>query len=120
MFRKVLVLTMALTASTSCFALIYDDELDLIQRGDANSDGTVDVSDMSTITGWLFLGEAAPPCLNQADVNNDGQVTVSDSISIASWLYGGGTPPEAPDFPFGSGSCGVDSNPVGCSTSPCS
>lgn len=111
------------------FALIWDDPdiirqsdttgLELLQRGDANNDGTVDISDITTVNNWLFLGGTVPPCLNQADANNDGAIDVTDSVFLSGWLFGGGPAPEPPEFPSGNGSCGIDSEPVGCAASPC-
>lgn len=91
----------------------------ILKRGDANSDGTVDVSDSAYITNWLFSGGSAPPCANQADVNNDGAVNVSDPIYLNNYLFQGGSAPPAPG-PFNE-DCTTDDYPYpGCDLPPCS
>jgi len=58
-------------------------------RGDANTDGQVDVSDALTITGYLFLGSAVPLCMDAADANDDGGADLSDAIAIVRELFMG-------------------------------
>ena len=94
------------------------DEADIIKRGDANNDNSVNVSDASYINSYLYSGGPAPPCLNQADVNNDGSVNVSDSIYLLNWLYSSGNPPPSPG-PTNT-SCAADDYPYpGCESSSC-
>ncbi len=63
-------------------------------RGDANGDGMVDVSDASFTLGYLFLGDAAPPCLDAADADDDGQIDITDPIATLAYLFLG--PAELP------------------------
>ena len=101
-------------------ALVYDDsDYELLRRGDADSNATIDITDVAVILNWLYTGGSEPPCLNQADVNNDGLVNLSDSIFLAHWLFAGGAAPPPTQFPGGSSICGVDDTPTGCATSPC-
>ena len=102
-----------------CFGIGVDIDPEILLRGDSNSDSTVDLSDATTITNFLFLGGGAPPCMNQADVDNDGQVTLNDVIYLTNYLYQGGPAPAPVFFPLG-GSCGVDDTPTGCAQVPCS
>lgn len=72
-------------------------------RGDANTDGAVDVADASRIMGWLFLGNDAPSCERTADANGDNEVTITDVTKLLNFLFLGGTAPVAP-FP----QCGTE------------
>ncbi len=78
-------------------------------RGDANSDGGVDLSDAMFTLSWLFLGGRTPSCLEAANANGSRQVNIADPIYALSFLFGGGPPPPFP-FPF----CGFGPAPLGC------
>jgi len=66
-------------------------------RGDANSDGLVDVSDAVSILGDLFLGRPAEAaCRDALDANDDGLVDISDAIFSLGYLFIGGPPIPAP------------------------
>lgn len=82
-------------------------------RGDANGDGTTDITDAVRILNFLFLGGLRPPCPDAADVADRGQVDVSSAISLLSFLFLGGIPPRVP-FP----NAGLDPTPDGLP--PCS
>jgi len=76
-------------------------------RGDANSDGTVDIGDAISVLGFLFSGGTTPACLDAADANDDGSVDIGDAISILAFLFSGaGALP--PPFP----APGVDPTPA--------
>lgn len=83
-------------------------------RGDANGDGAVDVSDATTILGYLFLGTAAPDCLKTLDADDDGTVVITDPVYLLDYLFSGGAAPPPP-FP----GLGFDPTPDGltCGTS---
>ena len=74
------------------------------RRGDANGDGSLDISDAVFTLTWLFLGTAQPGCLDAADTNDDETIDLSDPISSLSFLFQGGTAPPAP----GHTTCGPD------------
>jgi len=74
------------------------------QRGDANGDGGVDISDAVGLLGCKFLGEKCPACRDAADVNDDGELDISDAIGILGFLFLGGDAPAAP----GPRACGPD------------
>ena len=57
------------------------------QLGDANFDGSFDISDPIGVLGYLFLGDPAPLCLRAADYGGDGQVDISDPIHMLSTLF---------------------------------
>ncbi|MEM7232611.1 MAG: hypothetical protein AAF517_10575, partial [Planctomycetota bacterium] len=59
-------------------------------RGDANSDGVVDLSDGVRILSFLFLGSQAPSCLAAADADDNDQVALTDSIVLFNYLFLGG------------------------------
>ncbi len=76
------------------------------QRGDANSNGRVDLTDAVMILGFLFSGSEAPPCLKSADVDDDGAVGLTDPLGVLNFLFLNGRPPAAPF-----GACGSDPTP---------
>ncbi|MDO5447819.1 MAG: chitobiase/beta-hexosaminidase C-terminal domain-containing protein [Prevotellaceae bacterium] len=57
-------------------------------KGDANEDGTVDVSDITTIASYILGSTPSPFNLNNADVDGDGEITVSDITATASIILG--------------------------------
>lgn len=87
----------------------------MFRRGDANIDGTVDVSDITEVTKRYTTTEVYK-CEDAADANDDGQIDISDAVAISSWLYSGGKIPPAPG-PF---NIGVDpsDDSLGCSEYP--
>ncbi len=74
------------------------------KRGDANIDGTVDISDAIGILNWLFLGTGVMACLDAADTNDSGSVDITDPIGVLDFVFLGGVPPAAP----GDEVCGPD------------
>ena len=73
------------------------------RRGDANDDGNVNISDVSSILGYLFLGDDTSGCRKTADANDDGTINITDAVTVLNYLFSGGTQP--PD-PFAA--CGAD------------
>lgn len=91
---------------------------ELFVRADTNLDGTVNISDASTILGHLFLGSPASlGCQAAADVDGNGSVSLTDAIFLLNHLFLGGQPPAAP-YP----TCGQSPRPQpGCEDGgPCS
>ena len=84
-------------------------------RGDANSDGQVNLADGITILNYLF-GDSPVPCQNSADTTDDGQIDITDAIYIFSYMFVGVAAPPAP-FP----DCGPDQtdDPFECLVSNC-
>jgi hypothetical protein len=68
-------------------------------RGDANLDGSADLTD--AITMVLYILEGGPPlaCLDAVDSDDDGQVELDDAISLLGYLFASGAPlpPPGPD-----------------------
>jgi outer membrane protein assembly factor BamB len=71
-------------------------------RGDANTDGRLDIADGVSILLYLFLGKSLT-CLAAVDGNGDHGTDISDAVYLLAFLFGGGGPPPAP-YP----ACGVD------------
>ena len=91
------------------------------RRGDADSDGVVELNDAVRIAQFLFLGGARPECFEGADVNDSGSVDIADVVSVLSWRFLGTAPPPPP----GPTHCGPDPAAsqtfLGCDTEiPCS
>jgi hypothetical protein len=68
-------------------------------RGDSNGDGDVNVSDAIATLNYLFLGGAAPGCLDGADTDDSGTVEITDAILLLWALFLGQAeiPPPYPD-----------------------
>jgi hypothetical protein len=67
----------------------------IFRRGDANSDGAMDIADAIHGLGYLF-GTSAIDCLDAADANDDGNLNIADAISTLSALFNGGPLPPTP------------------------
>ena len=64
---------------------------------------------------YLFIGGAAPTCMDSSDADNNGSLQLTDGIFILNFLFSGGAPPPAPG-----GECGLDpeepADGIGCET----
>ena len=77
---------------------------ELFVRGDANSDGVVDIADVIRSLGNQFRDEGDIFCKDAADANDDGNFDVADPITILRYLFRGGMTSPAP----GPNACGYD------------
>jgi hypothetical protein len=77
------------------------------RRGDANPDGSVNITDAIFILGYQFLGQRAPACLDAADADDDGRLNITDPIFLLNALFAGGPPVPAPRI----NACGLDPTP---------
>jgi hypothetical protein len=61
--------------------------------GDADDNGTINISDPVCLIAYIFGGAPAPSpiCLGDADGNNS--VNVSDAVFLIAYIFGGGTEP---------------------------
>ncbi|MFP6738244.1 MAG: hypothetical protein VCD34_05840, partial [Planctomycetota bacterium] len=91
----------------------------LFVRGDANSDGSINLTDGVIPLLYLFSGGAPPTCLDSADTNDTGSIEITDAIIVFGWLFSGGAPPAEPS-PLSPGyareECGADptEDGIGC------
>lgn len=67
-------------------------------RGDANGDGTMSLSDIHRILGFLFHSFDPPACMRSADANDSGTVDVGDADFLWGYFLSNGLPPPWP-FP---------------------
>jgi hypothetical protein len=68
-------------------------------RGNANDDGTVDISDAVGILNDLFLGVTAQaPCRDALDSDDSGATDITDAVYLLNFLFQGG-PPIPPPYP---------------------
>ena len=85
---------------------LSDEELDeladvevvdaIFHRGDADDNGTVQLTDAVAILGYLFLGQEIPSCLDAADSDNNGTLQLTDGVHILQYLFSGGPAPVDP------------------------
>ena len=75
------------------------------QRGNANADANLDITDAIAVLNFLFLGGSIP-CVRAGDADDDGQVIITDGIFILNYLFLGGPAPKEP-----LGTCGEDPTP---------
>ncbi len=65
-------------------------------RGDANGDGSVNISDPATILNHLFMGGEEPACYDAADVSDNGEIDISDAVQELVFLFRSGIYPPPP------------------------
>ncbi len=80
-------------------------------RGDANTDGMLDIADGIFLLSYLFVNGPNPPCDDAADANDDGRIDLGDPIRILGYFFRGEDPIPAP-HPH----CGIDptADQLGC------
>jgi hypothetical protein len=71
----------------------WDDLGDNYICGDANGDGSVDISDVVYLIAYIFSGGSAPVPLAAGDANNDTTVDISDAVYLIAYIFSGGAPP---------------------------
>jgi len=71
-------------------------------RGDANEDGSVNVSDATFLLAYLFEDGPASRCPDTEDVNDDGRLNLIDAIYLLADLFVSGPPIPEPT------QCGLD------------
>lgn len=74
-------------------------------RGDCNTSGNVDLSDVLTMWTAILTG-VRPQCTLACDADDNGSFGANDAVALANFLFVGGPPPPAP-FP----ACGEDGTP---------
>ena len=76
----------------------------LFRRGDADSNGSLELTDAVSLLNFLFTGGGRSACLDAADFDDDGEADISDAIASLNHQFLGGPPPAAP----GAINCGGD------------
>ncbi len=64
--------------------------------GDVNSDGDINIFDITFVISFLYKDGEAPAVMESADVNNDTVVNIFDITYLITFLYGGGPEPDCP------------------------
>ena len=77
---------------------------EIFRRGDADGDGTINITDGIFLLNHLFLGGAEPPCPDAADANDQGALNITSAVYVLNYLFLGGPAPPAP----GADACGPD------------
>jgi serine protease AprX len=62
-------------------------------HGDANHDGTVDVSDAVYLISFIFSGGPGPSPTAAGDADCNGGVDISDAVRLISYIFSGGAAP---------------------------
>ena len=87
------------------------------RRGDCNTDGRVDISDVVSTLEWLFRDGEALGCVAAANTNGDDAVDIGDAVYSLWFSFGGGPAPVTP-FPKCGTSNLVADQVLGCVTPP--
>jgi len=79
-----------------------------LQRGDADQNDLLQLTDAVQILSYLFLGSPTrvEECFDVADADDNGLVQLTDAVRILGYLFLGNAPPAPPGPP--PGSCGPD------------
>ena len=64
-------------------------------RGDANSNGALNVLDLNYLVAFFFSGGPVPPCNQEADVNGNGALNVLDLNALVAYFFSAGPSPAA-------------------------
>ena len=91
----VLVCTVLTLLVTLCLPAIAadPDTCDVQTPGDANSDGTINVMDMTFIIGYICQGGPRPEPAANGDPNGDCVIDTSDIVYLANHIFSQGPPP---------------------------
>jgi len=65
----------------------------MVNAGDCNADGVIDVGDVVYLVNYLYKGDSPPDPLEAGDTNCDQIVNVGDIIYLVNFLFKGGPPP---------------------------
>jgi hypothetical protein len=66
------------------------------KRGDANQDGTADITDAIVMLGFQFLGNVSVFCHEAHDVDDSDAIDVTDPILLLTHLFIGSFTPAPP------------------------
>lgn len=96
--------------------LLPDGFLYGFRRGLVNNDSSIDIADPVFALTYLFMGGAAPFCLDAAEANDDGILDIADPIYILNYLLMGMPVPPPPFAEPGLDPTTED--PYGCGNPP--
>ncbi len=65
----------------------------LVQAGDLDQDGAINIADLTYLVSYLFQGGPAPDPYGSGDVNCDGTVNVADLTYFVAYFFQGGPEP---------------------------
>ena len=85
------------------------------RRGDADDNGSLQLTDGIFILNFLFLGGSDPVCGDAADADNNGAIQLTDGIFILNFLFLGGQTPVQPGLECGEDTAQPD-DALGCET----
>jgi hypothetical protein len=106
-------------AYDTCAVYVWDSvEIPEFVRGDADSDGSVKMSDaLATLIHLYLPGSDTLSCLDAGDSDDDGEIQMGDALYALKYLYVPGEPQPPAPFPF----CGPDPSPddLGCGLHQC-
>ncbi len=83
------------------------DDQPKFRRGEANVDGTLDLTDPITVLNFQFQGGPRPGCMDAADADDSGTLDLTDAIYSLNFQFLAGPPPPPP----GPNLCGPDLTP---------
>jgi hypothetical protein len=69
------------------------DACEAFVKGDANNDGTVDISDAVHLISSIFSGGSAPCPQAAGDANCDSSIDISDVVYLIAYIFSGGPAP---------------------------
>lgn len=61
--------------------------------GDADSNGSITISDAVYLINYIFAGGPAPNPICLGDADNNGSVTISDAVYLVNYIFAGGPAP---------------------------
>jgi hypothetical protein len=70
--------------------------IQIVARGDANGDSTVNIGDVVALIGYIFREGPAPIPPLAGDANCDGAPDVSDAVYLLNYIFKEGPPPQCP------------------------
>lgn len=90
--------------------------LDSFDCGDIDTDGNINVFDVTYTISYLYMDGPPPSYPNLADVNNSGAINIFDVTYLISYIYMSGPEPNCP--PEASDPMGTLVDATGCKTFP--
>jgi hypothetical protein len=64
--------------------------------GDADGNGTFNISDAVRLINYIFAGGLAPDPLCEGDADGNGSINISDAVKLINFIFSGGEAPHCP------------------------